>query len=229
MEKNPLINITYGMYLIGSKYKEKYSGMIATTVCQTTSEPETITVAINKNNYTHGIIEKSKKINVSILSKESNFELIGKFGFKTSETEDKLVGVNYVIGKNDIPVVITDMIAFVEAKVIGSFDAGTHTIFLAKVTNSENINSDLEPMTYEYYHTVIKGKSPKNASTYSLNSQENKEEEFNKYKCQDCGYVYSELDGDQKRKIKEGTKFEDLPETWSCPVCGATKETFKKL
>lgn len=49
--------------------------------------------------------------------------------------------------------------------------------------------------------------------------------------CQvaNCGYIYNPDKGDKKGKIKAGTKFEDLPDDWRCPVCGATKKGFKCL
>lgn len=51
------------------------------------------------------------------------------------------------------------------------------------------------------------------------------------WQCQtvNCGYVYDPARGDRKGKIKPGTKFEDLPDTWRCPVCGASKKAFKRM
>jgi len=51
------------------------------------------------------------------------------------------------------------------------------------------------------------------------------------YQCQvgNCGYIYNEEKGDRKGKIPAGTKFEDLPEDWHCPLCGAGKHMFKKI
>jgi len=49
-----------------------------------------------------------------------------------------------------------------------------------------------------------------------------------KYICQVCGYVYDEDLGDLDAGIAPGTKFEDLPEDFYCPLCGATKDMFVK-
>ena len=51
------------------------------------------------------------------------------------------------------------------------------------------------------------------------------------YQCQtvNCGYIYNPDKGDRKGKIPKGTQFEDLPEDWKCPVCGAGKKMFKPL
>ena len=49
-----------------------------------------------------------------------------------------------------------------------------------------------------------------------------------KYTCTVCGYVYDEANGDSSGGIAPGTKFEDLPDSWVCPVCGASKAEFKE-
>ena len=50
-----------------------------------------------------------------------------------------------------------------------------------------------------------------------------------KYKCTICGYIYDPKQGDDTQDIKAGTKFEDLPEDWTCPLCGATKDQFEEI
>ena len=51
------------------------------------------------------------------------------------------------------------------------------------------------------------------------------------WRCQvsNCGYVYDPDRGDRKGKIPPGTRFEDLPDEWRCPVCSASRKTFKNL
>lgn len=51
------------------------------------------------------------------------------------------------------------------------------------------------------------------------------------WRCQtvNCGYVYDPDHGDKRHKIPPGTSFEDLPESWRCPVCGASKKAFRRL
>lgn len=50
-----------------------------------------------------------------------------------------------------------------------------------------------------------------------------------KYECQTCGYVYDSKVGDPDGGIASGTKFEDIPDDWTCPVCGASKAMFEAL
>lgn len=50
-----------------------------------------------------------------------------------------------------------------------------------------------------------------------------------RYKCQVCGYIYDPEEGDRNSGVTPGTPFEELPEGWTCPVCGAGKDFFQPL
>ncbi len=50
-----------------------------------------------------------------------------------------------------------------------------------------------------------------------------------KYKCLVCGYEYDPVGGDPANGVEPGTAFEDVPEDWTCPVCGAGKEEFEEM
>ena len=52
-------------------------------------------------------------------------------------------------------------------------------------------------------------------------------EQLKKYRCTVCGYIYDPAVGDPEGDIKPGTAFEELPDTWVCPVCGVGKEDFE--
>jgi rubredoxin len=87
-------------------------------------------------------------------------------------------------------------------------------------------------MTYDYYHQIKGGKTPKAAATYVEEKVEAKKgaiSEMAKYRCKICGYIYDPAQGDPDGGIKAGTAFEALPDSWVCPVCGAAKSEFEKL
>ncbi len=50
-----------------------------------------------------------------------------------------------------------------------------------------------------------------------------------RYQCKVCGFFYDPVEGDPDSGIAPGTAFEDIPEDWSCPVCGVTKEDFEPV
>jgi len=230
MKLETLHKISYGLYVICSKNEEKINGQIANALFQVTAEPATIAVSINKQNLTHEYIEKSNFFTASVLSENTPMIFIGNFGFKSGRNIDKFKDVEYKLGKAKVPIALDNTLACIEAKVIDKIDVGTHTIFIGKVEDAEILSED-KPMTYEYYHKVKGGVSPKTAPTYnSMVDKETKKEEekMDKYVCTVCGYVYDPEKGDADGGIAPGTKFEDIPDEWVCPVCGVGKNDFKK-
>jgi len=167
MDTTAFHDVSYGVYIATSKYEEAFSGCVITTLMQITAEEKPkMMVAINKSNYTNELIKKSGKVNVSVLSEEADMLLIGKFGFRTGREFDKLDATQYINGMNGIPCVTQKVVAYFETRVINELDAGTHTIFLLEVEDTVKLN-DGKPMTYDYYHKVVKGKTPKTAATFS--------------------------------------------------------------
>ena len=61
-----------------------------------------------------------------------------------------------------------------------------------------------------------------------ITGRDQKESVMDRYECP-CGYIYDPQEGDYEHGIEPGTPFEDLPETWVCPRCGAEKEYFVKI
>ena len=233
MNNRAFHKVSYGVYVVSSVKDGKLNGQIANTVFQITSDPPTIAISINKQNLTHEFIEKSKVFSVSILSVDAPMTLIGNFGFKSGRDVEKFSDVKYEIGTTGAPILKEYAIAFVEARVKNSFDVGTHTLFIGEVVDASVLN-DAEPMTYAFYHTIKGGKSPKTAPTYIKEDKntENKHKEIakmKKYRCIICGYIYNPEEGDPDSGISPGTPFEDIPDDWVCPVCGATKDNFEEV
>jgi flavin reductase (DIM6/NTAB) family NADH-FMN oxidoreductase RutF/rubredoxin len=233
MNTTGLKKISYGLYLICSRYKEKSNGQIANAVMQVSANPPTVAISINKQNFTHELIMKSKEFSISILDRHTLMKLIGTFGFKCGRTTDKMGQIDCTTCKTNSPVVTTNSIAYIEATLINHIDVFTHTIFIGEVVDTD-ILSEKEPMTYSYYHEVKGGLSPKTAPTYDAkkNEIERKIQEGGKkmdsYVCTVCGYVYDPANGDPDHDIKPGTAFENLPQDWVCPICGAEKDAFEK-
>lgn len=165
MDKNVLHNISYGMFIVSANRESILNGQIANTVFQITSEPVTIAISINNKNLTYEFIKASGRFGISILSEEAPLPFIGKFGFKSGRNEDKFKGVNFKVLPSGCPVVTDYSIAYIEAKVINSFDCFTHTLFLGEMTDSA-IFKEGRPMTYDYYHQVKRGFTPPSAPTF---------------------------------------------------------------
>jgi ferric-chelate reductase [NAD(P)H] len=165
MDLSALQKISYGVYVVSSHDDKKLNAQIANSVLQITSEPATVAVSINKKNLTHEFIKDSEVFAVSILCQTTPLPFIGNFGFKSGRDIDKLKNINYRLGQTGSPIVTDNAVSYLETEVLQDIDAGTHTIFIGKVVAAEILNE--EPvMTYEYYHQVKRGTTPKTAPTY---------------------------------------------------------------
>jgi flavin reductase (DIM6/NTAB) family NADH-FMN oxidoreductase RutF/rubredoxin len=222
-----LHKLGYGLYVVGSKKGGKLNAQIANTVIQVTSEPPAIAVCINKQNLTHEFISESKVFTASILTQDTPLSFIGHFGFKSGREIDKLKDVNYKLGETKAPIVLDHSLAYLEARVINHVDVGTHTIFIGEVVGADVLGEG-EPMTYAYYHQVKRGTTPKTAPSY-IEERKEKVSKMAKYECTVCGYIYDPKLGDPDGGIKPGTPFEEIPDDWVCPVCGASKDQFEKV
>ena len=226
MDTKALYKISYGVYIVCSVDGDKINGQIANTVIQAASEPPTIAVSINKDNLTHEYIKKSGVFTASVLTQDTPLSFIGNFGFKSGRDTNKFEGINYKIGTTKAPFITDNTTAYMEVRVTKEIDVGTHTMFIGELVDAGVLNDDIV-MTYEYYHQVKKGTTPKSAPSYI----EKKEEKsgMKKYECSVCGYVYDPADGDPENGISAGTAFEDLPDDWVCPICGASKDEFREV
>jgi flavin reductase (DIM6/NTAB) family NADH-FMN oxidoreductase RutF/rubredoxin len=226
MNLKVLYQISYGMYVIGSRKGDRLNGQIANTVIQVCSEPPTISVCINKGNLTYEFIKDSKAFTVSVLSKDTPLSFIGNFGFKSGRDTDKLKDINYKIGETKAPVILDHALGYLEAKLIKELDVGTHTIFVGELVDAQALREG-EPMTYAYYHQVKRGTTAKAAPTY-IEEKRREVAKLAKYRCTICNYLYDPELGDPDGGIAPGTPFEELPDSWVCPVCGASKDQFER-
>jgi ferric-chelate reductase [NAD(P)H] len=165
MDLKALHKIGYGLYVVTSVKGEKLNGQIANTVFQITSEPPTVAVSINKSNLTWEFIEESRVFAVSVLRQDTPLDFIGRFGFKSGRDTDKLEGVNYKTGQTKSPIVIDNAVSYLEVEVVNEMDMGTHTVFAGRVVDAE-VLTDEACMTYEYYHQIKRGVTPKTAPSY---------------------------------------------------------------
>ena len=199
MNKEGLEKISYGIYIINTQN----SGCIVNTLTRVTNDK--IIIAINKENYTNKMLKENKKFNATVLTKNTDMNIIQTFGFTSSKENNKYK--NYKIEKdsNNIPYIKENMASLIECEVINEIDLDTHTIFIANVINTQKL-SDEEVMTYDYYHKIKKGITPPKAPTY--------EQKTKGYRCTICGYIY------------EG---KTLPKNFVCPIGGAPATAFEKI
>lgn len=158
--------ITYGLYIVTSCFENKDSGMIVNTVFQVSAEPPKVAISVNKECLTHDIIQKSHKFAAMPLEQKTDLMFIGRFGFRTGRNFDKFAGLQISRSTLGLPIVEEHTLSFIEVEVEKEVDVDTHTLFIGTVKEAKCLLEKTEPLTYEYYQKVIKGKAPKGATHY---------------------------------------------------------------
>ncbi|MDR0302198.1 MAG: flavin reductase [Treponema sp.] len=197
-----MFKLSYGLFVLTARDGEKDNGCIINTVTQITDSPKRISIAVNKANFTHDMIIKTGVFNVSVLSEGVPFSVFQHFGFQSGKNTDKFANAdNTARSENGVRYLTKDTNAVICAKVSESFDYGTHTLFIADVTQSFTLSGD-PSVTYQYYFDNIKPKpqAPK--------------EKKKGFVCKICGYVH---EGDT------------LPADFICPLCKHGAEDFEPL
>lgn len=226
MNPQALHTLSYGLYVLSTMESDTPFGCIINTAFQITAEPPRIAVSCNRDNFTHDKIKSSGVFGISVLPESTDSSLIGTFGFKSGRDFDKFEHTPFVKGeKCGVPLLSELTMALFECRVVDTLEVGTHTIFVGEVLDASIIKPEEREMTYRYYHETLRGTAPKNAPTYL--KEEISEEKGELWKCSVCGYVYDSEEG--AGDIPGGTSFEDLPDSWICPVCGVGKELFNKI
>jgi flavin reductase (DIM6/NTAB) family NADH-FMN oxidoreductase RutF/rubredoxin len=228
LDRNALRQFSYGLYVVTSVAGGRRNGQIANAVMQVTAEPPQLAVALHHANLTHDFIREAGVFSVSVLSEDVPLPFIGRFGFKSGRDGDKFAGLACEAGETGCPLVTDYALAVVECRVVQTLDLGTHTLFVGEVVAARVVREG-RPLTYAAYHETKKGKSPPNAPTYQAppaGEVPARSTPMKSYTCQVCGYVYDPAAGDPANGVAPGTAFEDVPEDWVCPVCGAGKDQF---
>lgn len=159
-----LQSLSYGVYVVGANDDGRATGCIVNTVMQITNVRPIIATSIHLNNYTYDVIHRSGRFSVSVLSEKTDPMVIGKLGFFSGRDKDKFADIDYH-WVDGLPVVDNHICCFATCNVLSMHMSNTHMVILGQVQEAESVDNAL-PMTYRYYHEVVKGKAPKNAPTY---------------------------------------------------------------
>lgn len=186
-----LEKLEYGLFVLSSCENGKDNACVVNVVVQVTDSPERIAFTVNKKNLTHDMIQNTGMFTLSILTQDVPMDLIKRFGFQSGRDVAKFDDFEFAKRNKDGMLYIGDKYsnAYISGKVFSKIDLGTHTLFLADVTDSSGL-SDKKSLTYEYYHEHIKPRVQTNKKKVWV--------------CKVCNYVHED---------------ENLPEDFICPWC----------
>ena len=205
MDKKAMYRLSYGLFVLTAREAEKDNGCIINTAIQAASEPNQLSICVNKANHTHDMILRTGKFTVSILSQKAEFELFRHFGFQSGRDVNKFETFDKCErGTNGLYYIIEGTNAYISVTVKKTEDLGSHTMFIGEITDME-VLSDVPSVTYEYYQSHIKPAPQPTAKT---------EEGKTVWRCRICGYEY------------EG---EELPEDFICPICKHPASDFERV
>ena len=226
IDRKAFRSLTSGLYVISSVNREgRLCGCVANTLVQVASDPAQLVVSLNKQNATTDAIVESERFCASVLAQDTTMELIGTFGFKTSTEVKKFEAVEAGVTPSGAPFLVQDALAIFEVRVDSMVDVGTHIVFIGTVEEAQVID-DGTPLAYDYYHRVLKGKTPAKAATFNDGAANDVDsaspvdiaasEPKVGWRCRICGFTV------------EGYP-DGLPEDWKCPMCGMGRDCFEKV
>ncbi|MBR1691943.1 MAG: flavin reductase [Lachnospiraceae bacterium] len=203
MDKKALYSLSYGVFMLSTKAGEKVNGCITNTCMQVANSPTRVAISVLNTNYTCDLIKQSGVFALSILDQTVTFETIKFFGFRSGRDVNKFEDLTPPVDENGVPYLGWKACALISCKVLSSQDLGSHTLFIAEVTDAK-VLSENAPLTYADYQSKVKPKPEKKAEDKKIIG----------WRCKICNYVY------------EGS---ELPADFICPLCGHDAEDFEPV
>ena len=205
MNKDPMTNLTYGVYIISSKYRNKTNACIINSCIQVAMDPTRVAISLMNTHYTRKLIKESGVFCISVLDETCPFDLIKQLGYQSGRDIDKLKDIPTFNDINGVPCILRNSCASLSVKVTDYINLDSHTVFIGKVKDCK-ILSDNKPLTYAYYQENLMPKDEESDS-----HADSSDRKIIGWRCQICGYEYWDP---------------VIPDDFMCPVCGSPREDF---
>ena len=201
MDKKAMYKLSYGLFVLTAREGEKDNGCIINTAIQAASEPNRLSICVNKANYTHDMIQRTGKFTVSVLSQKAQFELFKHFGFQSGRDTNKFEAFEQCArGTNGIYYITEGTNAYISVTVTKTEDLGSHTMFIGEITDME-VLSNVPSVAYAYkmkYDAIKKKAGRKNCGQVDHNTGKRSID------------VIGELCGDSAKQVQRYIKMTEL-------------------
>ena len=206
MDSKALYNISYGVFILGTKNSKKINACITNTCIQVASSPIRIAISLLNSNFSCDMLKETKLFTLSVLDKRCKFEIIKRFGYQSGKNVDKFNDFEYKTDSNGLPYVESCSCSVLSCRVVSFEDLGTHTLFIAQIDDAFLTSKEM-PLTYADYQNELKPKT-------SISPTNSTEKKIVGWRCKICGYEY---------------KGAQLPSDFVCPICGHSAEDFEPI
>ena len=201
MDRKAMYKLSYGLFVLTAREDGKDNGCIINTAIQAASEPNRLSICVNKANYTHDMIQRTGKFTVSVLSQKAQFELFKHFGFQSGRDTNKFEAFEQCArGTNGIYYITEGTNAYISVTVTKTEDLGSHTMFIGEITDME-VLSNVPSVAYAYkmkYDAIKKKAGRKNCGQVDHNTGKRSID------------VIGELCGDSAKQVQRYIKMTEL-------------------
>ena len=150
-----IFNLTHGLYVLTTRLGGRDNGCIVDAVMQASAMPQRVAVAVMKKNLSHGMVMGSGLFNLSVLTDETPQKVFRHFGLQSGAAVDKFAGCEEEHrSENGLLYIPKYTNAFLSCRVEQQHDLGTHTLFVAEVTESRILGDD-RGITYNEYRKTL--------------------------------------------------------------------------
>lgn len=137
MQDVVLNSIATGVYVLTAESEGKANGTTVAWVTPVSFDPLLVMVSLANVRFSYDLVKKSGYFGINALTKDK-VETARHFGFQTARDTDKMSGQSYTSTDNGVPV-LDEASAFIECRVVDSFPAGDHTMFVGEVVDARAV------------------------------------------------------------------------------------------
>lgn len=147
MQEAAFAALVHGVYVVTTRVGDKINGMTAAWVSQVSLKPLLVMVSIAPPRYTHTLIKESGVFAINVLTRDQ-VELAKRFGYKSGRKVDKCAGLDWIAAASGVPV-LPQAYAYLDLKLVHSFVAGDHTLFVGEVLEAKILHPESTPLIFK--------------------------------------------------------------------------------
>ena len=146
MQNVAFTGLVHGVYVITTRLGDRLNGMTASWVSQVSLSPLLLMASIAPTRYSHDLIKGSGVFAVNVLASD-HVDLGKRFGFQSGRQVDKFAGLEYLTATTGSPI-LPQACAFFDLKLVDTFPAGDHTLFVGEVVAGKILHPEMHPLVF---------------------------------------------------------------------------------